>query len=67
MTWEIEPGEDGGAEYGGFRNNGHDGFILPESEIRRVRENLAETMLVAAYHMGRSATYPAGRDSGRGQ
>jgi len=51
MTWEIEPGEDGGAEYGGFRNNGHDGFILPESEIRRVRENLAETMLVAAYHM----------------
>ncbi len=38
-------------QYGGFGSNGHDGFILPESEIRRVRENLAETMLVAAYHM----------------
>ncbi|QKK02189.1 MAG: hypothetical protein HND55_05670 [Pseudomonadota bacterium] len=50
-TWEIEPGQDGGAQYGGFRSNSHDGFILPESEIRRVRENLAETMLVAAYHM----------------
>ncbi len=51
MTWEIEPGQLSGAEYGGFGSNGHDGFILPESEIRRVRENLAETMLVAAYHM----------------
>ncbi|AKS40838.1 M14 family zinc carboxypeptidase [Wenzhouxiangella marina] len=50
-TWEIEPGENGAVDYGGFGNNGHDGFILPESEIRRVRENLAETMLVAAYHM----------------
>ncbi|MEN1728919.1 MAG: M14 family metallopeptidase [Pseudomonadota bacterium] len=50
-TWEIEPGGDGGVQYGGFGNNGHDGFILPESEIRRVRENLAESMLVAAYHM----------------
>lgn len=50
-TWEIEPDGNGGVQYGGFGNNGHDGFILPETEIRRVRENLAETMLVAAYHM----------------
>ncbi|MEE4331621.1 MAG: M14 family metallopeptidase, partial [Wenzhouxiangella sp.] len=50
-TWEIEPGQQAGVQYGGFGNNSHDGFILPESEIRRVRENLAETMLVAAYHM----------------
>ena len=50
-TWEIEPNSQGGAQYGGFARNGHDGFILPESEIRRVRENLAETMLIAAYHM----------------
>ena len=50
-TWEIEPGGSGGVQYGGFGSNGHDGFILPESEIRRVRENLAESMLVAAYHM----------------
>ncbi len=51
MTWEIEPGSQGGAEYGGFRSNGHDGFILPNSEIRRVRENLALSMAAAAYHM----------------
>ncbi len=51
LTWEIEPGNSGGTEYGGFGTNGHDGFILPESEISRVRENLAETMAAIAYHM----------------
>jgi hypothetical protein len=51
LTWEIEPGETGGAEYGGFGNNTHDGFILPESEIARVRANLSETMTAIAYHM----------------
>lgn len=51
LTWEIEPGQGGGTEYGGFGSNGHDGFILPESEIRRVRENLAESLAAAAYHM----------------
>ncbi len=38
-----------GADYGGFANNGHDGFILPDSEIKRVRENLAEAFMVAWY------------------
>jgi hypothetical protein len=38
-----------GADYGGFANNGHDGFILPETEIRRVREQLAESFMVAWY------------------
>lgn len=38
-----------GADYGGFANNGHDGFILPESEIKRVREQLAESFMVAWY------------------
>lgn len=51
LTWEIEPGQQGGAEYGGFASNGSDGFILPESEITRVRENLAETLSAVAYHM----------------
>ncbi|MDZ7789442.1 MAG: M14 family zinc carboxypeptidase [Xanthomonadales bacterium] len=51
LTWEIEPGNDAGAEYGGFANNSHDGFILPESEVPRVRKNLAETMAAIAYHM----------------
>lgn len=51
LTWEIEPGDNGGTEYGGFGKNGHDGFILPESEISRVRDNLAETIMAIAYHM----------------
>lgn len=48
-TLEVEPGNDGGAEYGGLARNGHDGFILPESQIRRVRTQLAETFAVAYY------------------
>ena len=48
-TLEIEPSGLGGADYGGFGNDGHDGFILPESEITRVREQLAESFMVAWY------------------
>jgi len=55
-TLEIEPTagyHDGlpgqGADYGGLGRNGHDGFILPESEIERVRTELAETFAVAYY------------------
>lgn len=51
LTWEIEPGSRGGVQYGGFGSNGHDGFILPESQIRRVRENLAQSLAAVAYHM----------------
>lgn len=47
-TLEVEP-RNGGVDYGGFGNNGHDGFILPESEITRVREQLADTFMVAWY------------------
>jgi hypothetical protein len=50
-TWEIEPDGAAGAQYGGLRSNGHDGFILPESEIRRVRENLAQSLATGFYHM----------------
>ncbi|NIP17234.1 MAG: hypothetical protein GWM87_03050, partial [Xanthomonadales bacterium] len=32
-----------GADYGGVAENCHDGFILPESEIARVREGLAQS------------------------
>jgi hypothetical protein len=51
-TLEVEPtnGQSfhqplpgNGADYGGVAENGHDGFILPESEIRRVREELAQS------------------------
>ena len=49
LTWEIEPTGRGGVDYGGLGRNGHDGFILPEREIRRVRENLAQTFAAIAY------------------
>jgi len=38
-----------GANYGGLANNCHDGFILPESEIKRVREELARSFAAAYY------------------
>ena len=47
-TLEIEP-MNGGSDYGGLSRNGHDGFILPESEIERVRSELAQTFAVAYY------------------
>ncbi len=51
LTWEIEPGGSAGVEYGGFGSNGHSGFILPESQIRRVRGNVAKSLAAAAYRM----------------
>ncbi len=57
-TLEVEPsnGQDfhsplpgGGADYGGVRENFHDGFILPETQIRRVREQLAQTFAAVYY------------------
>jgi hypothetical protein len=39
----------GGADYGGTGENGHDGFILPDSEIRRVREELAQSFAAVFY------------------
>lgn len=57
-TLEVEPtgGQPGhglapgtGADYGGDGVNGHDGFILPEREIRRVREQLAQSFAAAFY------------------
>lgn len=57
-TLEIEPSggqayhsplPGAGADYGGAGENGHDGFILPESEIRRVRENLAQSFAAVYY------------------
>ena len=57
-TLEIEPPGDiryhrneplCGANYGGVAENCHDGFILPEAQIRRVRENMAETLTGVFY------------------
>ncbi len=47
---DIFPNNPGcGADYGGFATNCHDGFILPDSQIRRVREQLAETFAGTYY------------------
>jgi len=58
-TLEIEPSggqtfhaplPGSGADYGGLGRNGHDGFILPESQVERVRTELAQTFAIAYYH-----------------
>jgi hypothetical protein len=55
-TLEIEPSNGShpglpgqGADYGGYSRNGHDGFILPDSEVERVRTEVAQSMAVAYY------------------
>ncbi len=57
-TLEIEPSggqpyhsplPGAGADYGGVVENSHDGFILPDSEIRRVREELAQSFAAVYY------------------
>jgi hypothetical protein len=64
-TLELEPPGDSryhaseplcGANYGGVAENCHDGFILPESQIRRVRENMAQTLAGLFY---RQSTPPS--------
>lgn len=49
-TLEIEPGDFAAQEYGGTADS-HGGFVLPESQARRVREAWAESHLVAFYFM----------------
>ena len=46
-TLEIEP-RRGAVDYGGLGTE-HDGFILPESEVARLREDMALTHAVLAY------------------
>lgn len=54
-TLEIEPPQgfpgipNGGAYYGGFGVS-HDGFILPDSEIERVRDELTVASMLALYN-----------------
>ncbi len=66
-TLEVEPSQGhpnlpgAGADYGGQNVNGHDGFILPESEIKRVREGLAQTFAATYYHQAGPANIQAMR------
>lgn len=47
-TLETEPGQRGGLDYDGFGVS-HDGFILPDSEIARVRTQLANASILGYY------------------
>lgn len=51
-TWtlEIEPGGNGSIEYGGLGAS-HDGFILPESQIARVRTSISKAHRLLSYRM----------------
>jgi len=67
-TLEVEPsggqhqGLPGqGADYGGLGRNGHDGFILPDSEVPRVRTELAQTFMMAYYQQAGPPSIAAAR------
>ncbi len=47
-TLETEPTSNGASDYGGFGVS-HDGFILPETEIDRVRNELTNATLFGYY------------------
>jgi hypothetical protein len=49
-TLELEPGENGALDYGGIGAN-HDGFILPESQIERVRNSVYQAQRLLFYRM----------------
>jgi len=66
-TLEVEPSRGhpnlpgAGADYGGENVNGHDGFILPDSQIKRVREQLAQTFAAVYYRQAGPANIQAMR------
>lgn len=66
-TLEIEPGPNGARQYGGFGYS-HDGFILPASQIERVRSELVEATLLGLYQQAGPPSVRAAelreRDSG---
>lgn len=47
-TMELEPAT-GGQEYGGLASHGHSGFILPDAEAARMREDVARQYLLGFY------------------
>ncbi|MDX1626670.1 MAG: M14 family zinc carboxypeptidase, partial [Wenzhouxiangellaceae bacterium] len=65
-TLEIEP-RNGGVDYGGLGAE-HDGFILPDSEVGRFREDMADTHLAVAYRQAGPPSLAAWRvlDAARG-
>jgi hypothetical protein len=47
-TLEVEP-ENGGQDYGGLATHGHSGFILPDAEAPRMRDDLVRQYLLGFY------------------
>ncbi len=47
-TLETEP-LNGGQDYGGTAQHGHSGFILPDSEVARMRDEIVATSLIGFY------------------
>lgn len=47
-TLELEPAT-GGQEYGGLASHGHSGFILPDDEVARMRDDVARQYLLGFY------------------
>jgi hypothetical protein len=47
-TLELEPA-NGGQDYGGLASHGHSGFILPDAEAARMRDDVARQYLLGFY------------------
>lgn len=47
-TLEVEP-ENGGQDYGGLATHGHSGFILPDAEATRMRNDVLRQYLLGFY------------------
>ncbi len=47
-TLELEPA-NGGQDYGGLASHGHSGFILPDAEAARMRNDVARQYLLGFY------------------
>ncbi len=47
-TMELEPA-NGGQDYGGLASHGHSGFILPDAEAARMRDDVARQYLLGFY------------------
>ena len=48
-TLELEPA-NGGQDYGGLATHTHSGFILPDDEVARMRDDVATQYLIGFYH-----------------
>ncbi len=57
-TLELEP-LNGAQDYGGTASHGHSGFILPDAEVARMRDEQAQTHLLGFYRQAGPPTVVA--------